>query len=132
MKRFLTIMLGVMLSSMVALAKDIRTYVVTTNPQMHCENCEKKIKNGLRFVKGVKDITTDVEKQTVTIKYDADRTSPDAFVKAFEKIGYKVTEVTCDQATAASSCSGQCGKKSEGCGKKQASCCKKGKKGCGK
>ena len=28
------------------------TLVVTTQPQMHCENCEKKIKSNIRFVKG--------------------------------------------------------------------------------
>ena len=118
MKRFMTILLGVMLSTIVAVAKDIKTYVVTTTPQMHCENCEKKIKNGLRFVKGVKDITTDVTNQTVTIKYDADKTSTDAFVKAFEEIGYTVKEVCPGKATAcASQCSQstQCGPSSK-CG----------------
>ena len=152
MKRFMTILLGVMLSTIVAVAKDIKTYVVTTTPQMHCENCEKKIKNGLRFVKGVKDITTDVTNQTVTIKYDADKTSTDAFVKAFEKIGYTVKEVCPGKATAcASQCSQstqcgpsskcgqssqcsqstQCGQSSK-CGQssqcsKDSKCCKKGK-----
>ena len=134
MKRFMTILLGVMLSTIVAVAKDIKTYVVTTTPQMHYENCEKKIKNGLRFVKGVKDITTDVTNQTVTIKYDADKTSTDAFVKAFEKIGYTVKEVCPGKATAcASQCSQstQCGQSSK-CGQssqcsKDSKCCKKGK-----
>ena len=32
------------------------TLVVTTQPQMHCENCEKKIKSNIRFVKGTKKI----------------------------------------------------------------------------
>ena len=30
------------------------TLQVTTTPQMHCANCEKKIKSNIRFVKGVK------------------------------------------------------------------------------
>ena len=34
-------------------AKDIKTLVVTTNPQMHCENCENKIKDNIRFEKGI-------------------------------------------------------------------------------
>lgn len=74
-------------------AKDIKTVVFTTNPQMHCENCENKIKNNVRFVKGVKSIETNVEKQTVTIKYDADKTSPDKISSGFAKIGYTVREV---------------------------------------
>lgn len=32
------------------------TLVVTTQPQMHCQNCEKKIKSNIRFVKGTKKI----------------------------------------------------------------------------
>lgn len=28
------------------------TLTVTTQPQMHCQNCEKKIKSNIRFVKG--------------------------------------------------------------------------------
>ena len=34
------------------------TLVVTTQPQMHCQNCEKKIKSNIRFVKGTKKIAT--------------------------------------------------------------------------
>lgn len=47
----------------------------TTSPQMHCENCENKIKGNLRFEKGVKKIVTDIDSQTVTVTYDADKTS---------------------------------------------------------
>ena len=47
-----------MLVAMVTFAKDIKTVVFTTNPQMHCENCENKIKGNLRFEKGIKEITT--------------------------------------------------------------------------
>ena len=42
---------AMMLTALVAMAKDIKTVVVTTQPQMHCENCEKKIKGNLRFEK---------------------------------------------------------------------------------
>lgn len=80
--------------SLAATAKDIKTIVLTTMPQMHCENCENKIKNNVRFVKGVKSIETNVEKQTVTIKYDADKTTPKAIVEGFAKIGYDAKEVT--------------------------------------
>ncbi len=123
MKRYLFLLLGLVLSFSVAFAKDIKTLVVTTTPQMHCENCEKKIKNGLKFVKGVKDIQTSVEKQTVTIKYDAEKVSADAIYAAFTKINYTAKEV---KAGCAGSCSAQqksCCKKSTDNAKK-ASCCK--------
>ncbi|MBQ9285712.1 MAG: heavy-metal-associated domain-containing protein [Bacteroidaceae bacterium] len=74
-------------------AKDIKTLVVTTQPQMHCENCEKKIKGNLRFEKGVKKIETDVERQRVTIIYDADKAKADDLIKAFDKFGYKARKV---------------------------------------
>lgn len=61
--------------SVALLAKDIKTIVLTTQPEMHCQNCEKKIKNNIRFEKGIKTIKTNLEKKTVTIEYDADKTN---------------------------------------------------------
>jgi len=84
---------AMMLTAMVGLAKDIKTVVVTTQPQMHCESCENKIKGNLRFEKGVKQIDCNIDQQRVTITYDADKTKPEAIIKSFEKFGYKATEV---------------------------------------
>lgn len=92
MKRYILLPL-MMLFALIASAKDIKTIVFTTTPQMHCENCEKKIKNNLRFVKGIKSIETSVEAQTVTIKYDADKTTPELIQNGFTKIGYTVKVV---------------------------------------
>lgn len=66
------------------------TLRVTTSPAMHCENCEKKIKGNIRFVKGVKAIETSVPEQTVTIVYDPSKSSYKDFETAFRKIGYKI------------------------------------------
>ena len=82
-----------MLTAIVGLAKDIKTVVVTTQPQMHCANCEKKIKGNLRFEKGVKDIQCDIKEQRVTVTYDADKTNSEDIIKSFNKFGYKATEV---------------------------------------
>ena len=73
-------------------AKDIKTLTVTTDPEMHCQNCEKRIKSNIRFVKGVKKIETSLEQQTVTITYDADKTSESAIIDAFNKISYSATK----------------------------------------
>ena len=54
-------------------AKDIKIVVLNTDPQMHCANCESKIKNNIRFEKGIKEIETNLADKTVTIKYDADK-----------------------------------------------------------
>ncbi len=54
----------------VCFAKDIKTVVLTTNPQMLCENCEKKIKDNIRF--NVENIIKGFKK----IKYDASEVKP--------------------------------------------------------
>ena len=82
-----------MLTAVVGLAKDIKTVVVTTQPQMHCASCENKIKGNLRFEKGVKQIECNIPEQRVTITYDADKTKPETLINAFGKFGYKATEV---------------------------------------
>ena len=66
------------------------TLTVTTLPQMHCQNCEKKIKSNIRFVKGTKKIETSVEDQKVTIVYDNKKAKYDDYVEAFKKIGYEI------------------------------------------
>lgn len=78
--------------SLSAAAKDLKTLVVKTTPEMHCESCETRIKSNIRFVKGVKSIETSIPQQTVTIEYDADKTTPAAIQAGFKKIGYE-TEV---------------------------------------
>ena len=74
-------------------AKDIKTVVLTTNPQMHCANCEKKIKDNIRFEKGIKSIKTNLEDKTITIEYDADKTNVPNIIKGFKKIKYEAKEV---------------------------------------
>ena len=74
MKKILLMFVMIMVA-MVGFAKDIKTVVFTTTPQMHCEACENKIKNNLRFEKGIKSIETSVPNQTVIVKYNADKTT---------------------------------------------------------
>ncbi len=100
-------------------AKDIKTVVFTTLPQMHCESCETKIKGNLRFEKGIKEITTSVPDQKVTIQYDASKTTPENIIKGFAKIGYEATVVT--DSVKKSGCSG-CAKKADAA-KKEGGCC---------
>ncbi len=112
-------------------AKDIKTVVFTTNPQMHCENCENKIKGNLRFEKGIKEITTSVPDQKVTIKYDADKTTPDNIIKGFAKIGYTATAVTSD-AKKGGCCKNKANGEKGGCCKEKANAEKGGCTGCKK
>ncbi len=88
---------ALMLMALGVSAKDIKTLVVTTEPQMHCASCENKIKGNLRFEKGVKGIDCNIPDQRVTITYDADKNKPENLIKAFEKFGYKATQVKKDE-----------------------------------
>ena len=96
MKKFV-VLSAMMLTAVVGMAKDLKTLVVTTVPQMHCASCENKIKGNLRFEKGVKQIECDIPKQMVTITYDGEKTNPEAIMKSFTKFGYKATEVKKDK-----------------------------------
>ena len=90
-KSFVTFAL--MLMALGTQAKVVKTLVVTTQPQMHCDGCETKIKGNLRFEKGVKAIECNIDAQRVTITYDGDKTKPETLINAFGKFGYKATEV---------------------------------------
>jgi copper chaperone CopZ len=62
-------------------------------PWMHCANCEKKIKENIRFEKGIKSITTNLKDKTVTVEYDADKTNVQNIINGFKKINYDAKEV---------------------------------------
>ena len=81
----------------VCFGKDIRTVVLTTLPEMHYANCEKKIKENIRFEKGVKSIKTDLKTKTVTVEYDAEKTNVQNIIQGFKKIKYEATEVKKDK-----------------------------------
>lgn len=87
------IMMLMLLVSVAAMGKDLKTVTFTTTPQMHCANCEQKIKGNLRFERGVKEIKTQVEEQKVIVTYDADKTSVEKLLKGFEKFGYKARQL---------------------------------------
>lgn len=58
---------------------------------LHCQDCCDKILKNIPFDKelknGVKDLVFDLEAQTVTVTYDANKTDVPALQKAFAKIG---------------------------------------------
>lgn len=66
---------------------------VTFAVHLHCENCVKKVEENISFERGVKDLKTSLEHQTVTLKYDAAKTSEENLKKAIEDLGYPVSGV---------------------------------------
>ena len=74
----------------------MRVLVLTPTPQMHCENCENKIKKNMRFEKGVKNVETSIERQEVTITYDPSKNDIKGLQAGMKKIGYD-TKVVSDK-----------------------------------
>ena len=74
-------------------AQTKKEVVFSTEPEIECQSCVKKIKDNLRFEKGVKAINPDLNTKLVTIQYDSEKTNPENLIKAFAKINYKATVV---------------------------------------
>lgn len=96
MKKVISLILLAFVFCSALMAKDLKVLVVKTTPEMHCNGCETKIKNNIRFVSGVKKIVTDLEKKEVAVTYDAEKTSADKIAEAFKKIGYE-TKIVSDK-----------------------------------
>ena len=92
MKKLILLTIAVFFA-VVLQAQTIKEVVFTTEPEIECQNCVKKIKENLRFEKGVKAINPDLDTKLVTIQYDSEKTNPDNLIKAFAKIKYKATVV---------------------------------------
>ena len=87
-KRWMATCVVALLSVTAVLAKDIRVVVFKVS-QMHCEKCEKKVKDNMRFEKGLKDIATEVKTRMVTITYDAEKTNVKNLQAGFNKFNYE-------------------------------------------
>lgn len=74
----------------------LRVVVLTPTPQMHCENCENKIKKNMRFESGVKKVETNLKTQEVTITYDPAKNNVEGLQAGMKKIGY-TTKVVSDK-----------------------------------
>ena len=83
-KRWMATCIVALLGVTAVMAKDIR--IVS---QMHCENCERKVKNNIRFEKGVKELATELKTKTVTITYDAEKTNVKNLQAGFKKFEYE-------------------------------------------
>ena len=68
---------------------------VVLSVHLHCQDCCDKILKNIPYDKelknGVKDLVFDLEAQTVTVIYDANKTDVPALQKAFAKIGKPAT-----------------------------------------
>ncbi len=87
-KRAFVMFIAALLSTVCLMAKDIRTAVFKVS-QMTCERCERKVKENIRFEKGIKTFSTDVKEKIVTITYDAEKTDVEKLQAGFKKFHYE-------------------------------------------
>lgn len=67
---------------------------VVFSVSMHCENCVKKIQENIAFEKGVKALEVSLDRHTVYIEFDPEKTDVETLASAIEKLGYEVREIT--------------------------------------
>ena len=106
-----------LLSSLVAFAADKKTEIFTLDHKMST-HCEKKIKENLRFEKGISKIDVSLKENTITITFDPSKTNSEKLIQAFNKIGFNASvyskikfsiqkdEVKCDKSS--STCTHSC------------------------
>lgn len=112
MKKSLLLTLASLLIASAAYAETV-SLTLTVTPPMSCSNCENKIKNNIRFEKGILDVEPSAKNQKIEIKYDSEKTNEEAIIAAFKKIGYVAKPASqCDKQEAKEGCCGKC------CGKK--------------
>ncbi|MBO7234902.1 MAG: cation transporter [Paludibacteraceae bacterium] len=87
--------------------KSTKETVVFSVP-MDCEGCRTKVIGYMSYEKGVKDISANLEQQTVTIVYNPQKTTIEQLIQGFAKIDKKAVEKTaCDKPCEhKSACSG--------------------------
>ena len=118
----LSFLFAMMLAALVCFAKNETTVCFTVNPPLVCNNCENKVKENIKFEKGVKAIKPSAKSNTVEVTFDQDKTNVENLIKGFKKIGY---DATLTDANADKDAENPCCRKEEKCCKGNGSqCCK--------
>lgn len=89
MKKIAIVFAALVIGCAAAGAKDIKKLYLTTDPLLHCENCEIRVKKFLKYEPGVKSVDIDRNVQCVEITYDAEKTSEKALLSTFSKNSFK-------------------------------------------
>lgn len=97
MKKIILTVCAIALTASLALAAtpdkkkkaEPKQHTVVFCSDVECKNCEKKVMDNLSFEKGVKALSVDLSKQTVTVTYDSAKSDTTSLAKALRKLGYK-------------------------------------------
>lgn len=94
------IILGVLAMLAAGAYAENKTVTFKVNPPLVCSNCENKVKDNIRFEKGVKSVKPSAKKGVVEITYDDSKTNVETLKKGFKKIGYEATPASSTQSSA--------------------------------
>jgi len=61
-----------------------------------CSMCKERIESGIAYESGVKDVSVDLEKKEVTVKYNPSKITPEEIRKAISKLGHDADDVEAD------------------------------------
>ena len=89
MKKFLILLLALL--PMVAIQAKPNKQTVVLYCDLHRQGCCATIMKNIAFETGAKDLQFDMEQQTVTVTFDANKTDVPTLQKAFAKIGKPAT-----------------------------------------
>lgn len=84
----LSVLFTMLLVAVICFAKNETTVCFTVNPPLQCANCENKVKNNIKFEKGVKAVKPSAKDGIIVVTYDADKTDIPSLIEGFKKIGY--------------------------------------------
>ncbi len=62
----------------------------------NCETCKETLEHNIKFEKGVKSVSFDVDSKMLTVQYDAKKTTIEAVKIAVTKLGYDADNLTAD------------------------------------
>ncbi|TCO08738.1 heavy-metal-associated domain-containing protein [Natronoflexus pectinivorans] len=64
----------------------------TFSVNIDCQNCVNRITNQLAFERGVRDLSFDLEAQTVEVTYRNNRTDKEKLAEKIRELGFEVKE----------------------------------------
>lgn len=69
---------------------------ITCDHCLECETCGQNLIPGIYSLKGVKKVTIEAEKNTITVVYQSEKITPTEIRTAISKRGYKADDVAAD------------------------------------
>ncbi len=79
-------------------AQEKKVEIIKIKTSAVCSQCKDRIEQGMAYVKGIRDVTLDIDSKIATIKYSTSKTTPGDIRKAISKLGYDADDVPADKA----------------------------------